>query len=263
MRRLVPLTLFVALLLVTVALVPIAAGADAGVTPSELFGETDGESTAADTQASANESEMSPGERLSGSLGVQRAELDGDVESRAFGLQIAAATSNETRAGLIADRMAREEQHLEEIQERIDALEEQREAGEITHGQYRAQMAQLATRLHNTEHLANESERVARGMPGAVLEARGVNVSAIEAVRHNASQIRGHEMSEIAREIGGPRMGGGPPTETVPRGGHHGEGPATDRGPDHAGPPEDRQENESDRGPPNESDPGTANESDR
>lgn len=253
MNAIAPLSLVVVLVVATVALVPIGATADAVEETVDVIG-SDGESVEHDGLASVehdvengeNETDrpgasgMAPGERLGGVLGVQNAELNGAIETRALGHRIAAAPDNETQADTVAEAIENAEARLETIRERKDELREQRNASDISEGEYRSRTAQLAAELHHLERFVNASERHARGVPPGLLEDRGVHADRVDELRRNASEMRGGEVSEIARDVAGPQIG---PPEDNPR-------------PDHAGPDDDRgpPANESDRGPPDEDD---------
>lgn len=196
-----------------------------------------------------------PGAMLSGVVGVQGAELEGDLEDRAFGLRVARAATNGSKAAVVGDQFAT-------IRDRLDALERERERldaayenDSITEDRYRARLATLAARIQATERLANRTESTARGLPAEALRENGVDVAAIEALRANASRMTGPEVAAVARGIAGDASGAGladtrGPNRTGPPGD---VGPAPsldgDRGPDG-----NRSAVSTDRG--NDSDPG-------
>ena len=247
-----------------VAAGPVA-GAVGGVADGDrvtAFGPT--ATDTADTNESAAEAddgdgnETRPGERLGGVVGVQAAEIDDEVESRAFERQVGADRSDEARGDAVADRLERAEVRLASIETRHEQLREQRAAGEITEGEYRARTARLVAETAAIERSANRSASVAGELPQEVREARGIDDDRIRTLRQNASDLSGPEVAEIARGIAGPNVGG-------PVG--HGDRPA------HAGPPSmnetpggppstnetqgDRQGNASDGAPGGAGDPGT------
>jgi hypothetical protein len=154
--------------------------------------------------------ETAPGERLSGALGVQEAELEGNLEQRAFGVSIVAANSTESQADVVAQQVGDIEQQLENLSERREELEQQREAGEISDGKYRAQMAKIVAASESAKQMANQTGEVADQLPAAMLEERGVNATAIQTLKDNAANLTGPEVSEIARDIGGPSAGKSP-----------------------------------------------------
>jgi hypothetical protein len=161
----------------------------------------------AQEQQEEADDEISPGEQLSGVVGVGEAEFEGELADSAFAIGLERADDNATRASEIANRLNDSETRLAELEERRDRLDAQRESGEISEGEYRARTARLATETANVQRQLNRSEAAADGIPGEILEANGVNVSSIETLRRNASELSGPEVSEIARSIAGERRG--------------------------------------------------------
>jgi len=233
-------------LLVAVAAVPVVgmAATDGTVLADQHENSTeDGAETDAAGDANAS---VAPGERLSGVVGVQEAELDGEVEGRAFGIKVAQAATNESRADVVADQLRDVEQRLNETEQRRQELEEARENGSISEGKYRAEMAKLAAQTQTAKELTNRSENASEGLPAELLESKGINASAIQTLKDRAEQLTGPEVAEIARSIAGNAspVGAGP----------------SDRGPGDAGPPEDR--GPGDGGPPEDQGPGDGDEED-
>lgn len=159
------------------------------------------------TESETADAEVTPGERLSGVIGVQGAEIDGEVERNAFTIALDRADDNATKAGHIAEKLNQTEQRLAALDERNAELREQRERGEITEGQYRAQTATLATEVNTVERQLEQSNATAAGLPAETLEENGVNVTAIHTLMNDASELSGGEVSEIARSIAGDRSG--------------------------------------------------------
>lgn len=172
--------------------------------------------------------EPAPGEQFAGVVGVQGAELDGDIDQRAFAVQFAEAADNETRADVVAQRVGDVDERLAELRERKDRLDTQREAGEIPEGKYRAQMATVTAEIRLLSRAANQTEHAAAGLPPGLLGERGVGVDAIQRLQQNASELSGPEVAEIARGIAGPGVGEPPghANETGPP--PHAGGPSND-----------------------------------
>jgi len=181
-----------------------------------------------DDQTDANETDsITPGEQLSGVVGVQNAELDGDLSDRTFGIQIANASTDAAKAEIVDDRLAELKAQLEANDADLEELEEAREAGEISEGEYRSQVATAATETNNTERAAGQTANTTNELPEDVLADRGINVTAIQELRTNASELGGPETAEIARSIAGNASAvasePGPP-DTVPGNGTPADG---------------------------------------
>ena len=210
--------LVIALLAVAGFVVVPAVGLSTG------FGVADGgagEGASSDEQVTA-ESEsgelggddgVEPGERVAGVVGTQGAEIEGEVDERAFEVRLAEAESDEARADVVADRIERIEQRLDEHERRATELEDRRQAGEISEGQYRAKTARLDAETRTTHRLADASSRAAADLPEEIREERGVDIEKIDTLRERAGEVGGPELREIARSIAGPEAGqpmGGP-----------------------------------------------------
>lgn len=167
------------------------------------------------TENSSNSS-VTPGERLSGVVGVQGAELEGEVDERAFGIRVAQAATNESRAAVVADKLVELEQRVEDLDERTRRLGEARANGSISEGEYRAELSEVAAQSQSTQRLVNASSETASGLPADVLEANGVNVSAIQTLKNNAGNLTGPEVAAVARSIAGPSQGIPPSADAGP-----------------------------------------------
>lgn len=248
MRR-TSLVLSVAFVLVAVAAVPIAglAASDAGVAAQQANDNGTGNASNAD---------VAPGERLSGVLGVGEAELETEVDSRTFGLKVAKAASNDSaRADVVAEQRQDVEERLDELEQRKETLDRARENGSMSEGAYRARLADLAAETEGAERLANESENASEGLPAEMLEAKGINATAIQTLQDRASELGGPQVAEIARSIAGNAVGKAPDHAGPDRLGPPGDGQdRADRGPD-----ADRG-NASDRGDGGDSGPGDRTE---
>lgn len=197
---------------------------------------------------------IAPGEAFAGAVGVQREELDGEVETRAYGLSIAAVRSESGKAQIVANRTQMLERRLDRLHAQQQALRQAHQNGTITNGRYRAEMAQVAARIHTVQRLLNQSESTARSLPQPVRERHGINVSAIERLRTNARNLTGPEVAAIARSIAGPPFDGpirrGPPGRAPGDGNvsDRGDGPGNNGGPGQGGPPTNASDREG--GPP-------------
>lgn len=166
----------------------------------------DGDRSVGAQQTAAPNASIAPGEAFAGAIGVQRQELDGVVETRAYGLSIAAARSEAGKAQVVADRTRSLEQRLERLQERRDELIQARRNGSMSDGRFRAELAQVAARARTVQRLANRSEAAARSLPEPVRRRHGINVTAIERLGQHARSMTGPEVAAIARGIAGPSL---------------------------------------------------------
>ncbi len=151
--------------------------------------------------------DIRPGERLGGVVGVQEAEIDGEIESRSFGIKTAQDRTDDARSDAVAEQLERNEQRLTELQQRQQELREQRDAGEITNGTYRAKMAETVAETENVKRTTNARANVSAELPDEMLEERGVDAEKIRTLQERANELSGPEVAEIARGIAGERVG--------------------------------------------------------
>lgn len=170
-----------------------------------------------------------PGAMIAGAIGVGQAELRGEVENRAFGRSIAAANSNASKARILANESERLTERIQDLENSTAELNRSYEAGNVSFGVYRARLAKLTAQTRMLERLANQSVSSASTIPAAVRRAHGVNVTQLDRLRSHAANMTGKEVSEFARQMGGPRVGHPLGKER----GHPGDRPG-------AGPPDDR-----------------------
>ncbi|WP_313692579.1 DUF7096 domain-containing protein [Halorarum halobium] len=162
---------------------------------------------------------IQPGAQFAGAVAVQGAEVDGEIEGRTLDRRLAAADSNESRAGVVARESERASERLERLGERRSTLRERHENGSISESEYRARLAAVAAESRGLERRLNETAEVARSLPPAVAEARGVNASRLAALRADADALNDGEAAEAARAIAGDDAGnglGGPPEDVGP-----------------------------------------------
>ncbi|GCF13732.1 hypothetical protein Harman_16670 [Haloarcula mannanilytica] len=148
-----------------------------------------------------------PGAQLAGVVSVQEAELDGEVQSRTFGVRVAQANTDDAKAAVVADQLNDSEARLADLQQRKQALNEAHENGSMSEGEYRAKMAQLHAETKNVQRLANETNETASQLPAEALEKRGVDATAIKTLSQRASELSGPEVAAIAKGIAGPNVG--------------------------------------------------------
>lgn len=221
-------TLALATVLVVAAVVaPFGAAAAISSTGSQSGADTDADHARA---SAAEDESIAPGEHLAGVVGTQHAEIDGEVSERAYGVRIANANSDEARAEIVDEHVAANEQRLEELETRLEALNESREAGEISEGRYRAEVATVTAEMRAIERQLGAAERTAAELPASALADRGIDVESIRTLRDRAGERGGPETAAIAREIAGPdERGLGPgPDSGAPIGADRSDGERDD-----------------------------------
>jgi predicted deacylase len=214
MRR-TALLVSVALVLVAVASVPIgglAATGDGVAAQQTTTTATEAPPANESDEEPGNESEpaVAPGERLGGVVAVGQAEFESDVEARTFGLEVARAASQNGTAAVVAQQLNRTNGRVAALEERRAALEEARENGSMSEGAYRARLAAVAAELRGAQRLANETANASQDLPVDLLQANGINATAIQTLQQRASQLGGPAVAEIARSIAGPAVGNAP-----------------------------------------------------
>ncbi|QLH80906.1 DUF7096 domain-containing protein [Halosimplex pelagicum] len=162
---------------------------------------------AADTAQDQSNESVAPGELLAGVVGVQQAELDGEIETRSFALQLANATSNESRAAILAAQYEQLRNGSAALAERRAELNESHRNGTLSDGEYRARVAKLHAQSETVRSLANRTANESAGLPAELLESRGINATAIRTLQSDAANLTGPETAAVARSIAGPNVG--------------------------------------------------------
>ncbi len=160
----------------------------------------------ADTDAAGNDS-IEPGAQFAAAVGVQNADVSGDLSERAFSVRIANAETNETKAAIVDNQLAAAGARLERLEARLESLNESRAAGEIDEGRYRAEVATVVARIGAVERQAVALERTAAGLPERALADRGVDLESIRSLRDRAGELGGPETAAIARSVAGDDVG--------------------------------------------------------
>lgn len=218
--------LLVTALVVLGASVPLAAGSPASPSASSASTSTVSlDVQENDTETNESENETAPGAQLAGVVGVQGAEVAGEMEERSFGLRVAAANSNASKAAVVAEQTESLQSRLTELQERKEELRDAKQNGDISQSRFRGEMAELAIEISSLQRLSNKTSETARSVPVDALTAKNVDTEALGRIQQDAGELGGPEMAEIARDIAGPpsNRSQGPPGADGPPG----NGPAT------------------------------------
>lgn len=178
---------------------------------------------AAGDAATQEDANASFGAEVSSFMQANDVEAQDEVDRGMFNASLQRAETAEERRAIVEER-------TERLQRRHERLQELRE-NVSTDAPSPADVA-VATRVDvgasSLERSANETERVARGV--------GVNTERLETIRQNASQLRGPEVAELARSVGGPPEDARGPPDDVPAA----DNSSNDRGADSPGNGSDR-----------------------
>jgi hypothetical protein len=156
------------------------------------------------SNGAANGSEpLAPGQRLAGVVGVQAAEIDGELAERTLATRVSRAASTESKAAVLATELDTVRSRLQRLRETQTELRTARRSGDISTGEYRARMAVTAARIQAVRTRLDSSEAASRDLPAAALEGRGVTREELDRLREDADGLRGPEVAEIAREVAG------------------------------------------------------------
>lgn len=183
------------------ATAPAATGTPAAVDVAGDFFSTN------ETETRGDEESVAPGERLAGIIGVQGAEVRGEVESRSFAVEVDRAEGNNSKAAVVAAQYDTNAERLAQLRERQQELTRAYENGSLSRGQYAAQMAQLTAQIRTVQRLTNQTEATAQQLPAESLNAKGVDVGKIRTLKQEAGSMTGPEVSALARGIAGPNVG--------------------------------------------------------
>ncbi|WP_312911183.1 hypothetical protein [Natronosalvus caseinilyticus] len=122
--------------------------------------------------------------------------------------------SEERRAELIAERTEKHNSTIADLKEEYRALQEQKD--DLHPGEYNVRMARLTVELASVDDSINRTEQRAADA--------GVNTTAIQTLRANASELAGPEVAERAKQIAGIDPPRGPPDHAGGQNGSPGNG---------------------------------------
>lgn len=159
--------------------------------------------------AQSGDEESQPGATLSGVVGVQQAELEGELAERTLDERLNRSESNVSKAKVVAEETERIEGKLEELEQRRENVTEAYENGEITEAQYKSELAEIGAKSKALEQRANKTGDVAEKLPEEALQEAGANVSKVRSLAENADEMTGQEVAEAARDIAGEGAGEG------------------------------------------------------
>lgn len=195
--------LLASLLLVVSAVAIPAAGSATGVNGAA------GADVEAKTPLGTSNASSAPGTHLAGVVGVQEAEIAGELEGRTFEIRVNRARSKATKAGVVADEIDDLNRRLTRLRERKATLLDARQNGSISRARFRVEIATLAAEIGAVNRQVDRVDVAAQGLPTSILASNGVDSSTIETLRRDGGGLAGPEVATIARSIAGPDAGGG------------------------------------------------------
>lgn len=177
--------------------------------------------TTTESNATANDSTaVTPGAHLSGVVGVHRAEIEGEVDTRSIQTALNASDTNESKARVIAMEGERLETRLQDLEARLAELEAAHGNGTIPEGAYQAQAATLTAQTNALEEALNQTSTAGATLPPQVRDQHGVNMTRLGELHAAAGNLTGPEVAAIAQSIAGPNPGRsgmrGPPEHAGP-----------------------------------------------
>jgi len=216
MSRTAPVLIVVAAVVAAVVASPLAVAAGVG----DGFAQT--------TADEPTENGTDAGARLAGVVGSEAAELEGDLQERSFAVAFENASGDNGKAAVIASTHESLSDRLADLRAQKASLTERYENESMARSEYQARLARLSAQIRTLTSMANRTSDAARDLPAAALDARGVNVTALDELRQNAANMSGPAVAAAARNL----TRGGPPENVGPNGTPGGPGTAneTDRG---------------------------------
>ena len=161
------------------------------------------------TGPNGNGTEAAPGTRLAGAVGVQGAELGGEIESRSLDHQLNRSASADSKATVFARQTNQSRNRLAALRAELTRLDTAYKNGTVNEREYRVRTAQLSAQAVAVQRVTDRSSNAAAELPDAALERNGVNVTALRSLRAAAGALTGPERAAVARSVAGPAVGSG------------------------------------------------------
>jgi hypothetical protein len=190
----------------TLSLPVVAVGTAASVAPTEAAGWEQAEPTA---DPGANETETAPGTRLAGAVGVQGAEIGGEIESRSLDHQLNRSASDDSKATVLARQTNQSRSRLAALRAELTRLDAAHENGTVSEREYRVRTAQLSAQVVAVQRVTGRASTTAAELPDGALRRGGMNVTALRSLRVAAGSLTGPERAAVARSVAGPAVGSG------------------------------------------------------
>lgn len=227
------LTVLFVVLVLAVAAVPV------GAVPSMAAGV--GAAAQEGGQNGTNANNASLGASISGFMQASAANAEGEVEDKMFSARFETAPE-QRRAAIVQGRVANLDDRLDRLREqRAELLNESDGEPSVA---TRAKAARLTARINALQEAINTTSEAA--------DRAGVNVTRLNELQENASQLSGPEVAELARGLAGTARGppldgergapadrgngDGQPDDTGADGGAQVDGNTTDDNSDDRGP---------------------------
>ncbi|WP_124195105.1 hypothetical protein [Natrarchaeobius chitinivorans] len=166
-----------------------------------------------------DDAEMEPGEQLAGVVGVQQAELNGELAERAYGIRVASAQTDADRAGVASDQLTDVNDRLDELERLRADLDSAYENGEISYGEYRSQVAVATAEQRILEQLATDATTTVEQLDDGSLEDRNdsleghddpledYDLDEIRSEADRAADVDTPDASEITQSVAGDSVG--------------------------------------------------------
>jgi uncharacterized membrane protein YgcG len=182
---------------------------DTDTTTDEALPQTtdNGTETAGASDGSDGNASVEPGQRLAGVVGVQGAEIAGEMSERSLATRVSRADSNASKAAVVASDANQIRDRLADLRDRQQRLREAHRSGEISTGEFRARMAVTGAQVRSLRTQIDANAAVSRDLPDGALESSGVDRTELDRLRDDADELRGPEVAEMAREIAGENPG--------------------------------------------------------
>lgn len=162
-----------------------------------------GQAYAQEDDESDDDNEVAPGEQFAGVVAVHESEFEGEMDERTFGIKVAQSASAEAQGEVVGEQLEDVEQRLSELEDRVDELEEKRNNGEITEGEFQAEMAVVASERRTAANLAAQSEASTEGLDEGVLSANDIDVDTLMTLQDRANELGGPAVADAAQRIAG------------------------------------------------------------
>jgi hypothetical protein len=192
-----PAVILIACAVVLAATGPAAAAGPSATAPDEPWPDPrwPGQETAGE-----NNTTVAPGQHLAGAVGAQGATVEGELWNRSLSERLANATSDADRARVLADEIETIGTYVERLEAIRANLTEARDARELSEGEYRTSVSELAIRAHGVEVRANRTVRAAEALPSVTREAYEVNVTRARNLSARARALYQFD-DEVGREV--------------------------------------------------------------
>jgi hypothetical protein len=153
----------------------------------------------------------SAGAFLSGALSNQRSQIEGSIAVRTLEVRLERANTAADTAAILAEYHDSTKTKLDALEQRRNRLREAREAGRLSQGQYRHELAEISAQAQSAKAVSERGSALAPTLPKPAKRAGGLGDTQFTELQTAADDLRNDVDRDATVTIGPRKFDTGPP----------------------------------------------------